>query len=177
MSRQGFGRRQLWPILRYTYHHPHCRTKWIHETLPYHIRGLNTSQDMVVCWINTLQTDDRLSIPKYTQGARTEHSKCSTWRNIPSPVTMPYTTNNMQYQLVSLCTSSGSCTDSTCQKRKNSYYHIFKFLLCVSILVFNSHCWEGTWAIKLPKSVKSLLEIPKDDLDWDLLVTFWSNVC
>ena len=117
------------------------------------------------------------SIPKYTQGRRTEHSKCSTWRNIPSPVTMPITTNNMQYHLVRLCTSSGSITESTCQKCKNIYYHTFKFLLCVSILVFNSHCQEGTWAIKLPKSVKPLLEIPKDDLDWDLSATFWLNVC
>lgn len=91
----------------------------------------------------------------------TEHTKCSTWRNMPSPVTTPITTNKMQYQLVCVSTSSGSCTDNTCQKCKNSYYHIFKFLLCVSISVFNSHCWEGTWAIKLPKSVKSLLEIPK----------------
>jgi len=106
------------------------------------------------CQFPTTHRDEEMMI-RYTTK---EHSKCSTWRNIPSPVTMPITTNNMQYQLVCLCTSSGSWTDSICQKCKNSYYHILKFLLCTSISVFNSHCWEGTWTFKLPKIVKSLLK-------------------
>ena len=134
--------------------------------------------------LNTLTTDDRivnsqLHTARVKRWADTyitkEHSKFSTWRNMPSPVTMPITTNNMQYQLVCVFTSSGACTDSTCQKCKNSYYHIFKFLLCVFISIFKSHCWERTWAIKLPV-LSHFWKLQKDDWDWDLSKTIWLNI-
>jgi hypothetical protein len=136
--------------------------------------------------LNTLKTDDRIDSQFWTSQRKEEmmiryttieHSIFSTWRNIPSPVTMPITTNSMQYQLVCLCTSSGCCTDNTCSKCKNSYYHIFIFLLCASTLILNCHCWEGTWNIKLPNSIKSLLKLSKNDWDWDLSTTFdWTYI-